>query len=164
MLEPLSLYQEKALALSPGEFHAFCPHPVFVVEPFEEAEDTSFRTMQGRVESARRPGLAVAPIKKRPDANAFTMMITLGRASNNDISLNATGVSKFHAYVRADGDGHTLTDAGSSYGTEVAGRPLKPRVERAPLRTGDVVRLGQGVRMTFVAAADAQRALAEWGG
>ncbi|MBX3466604.1 MAG: FHA domain-containing protein [Planctomycetes bacterium] len=164
MLQPLSHYREKALALSATQFSAFCPHPVFVVEPYEEMEDTSFRTMQVRIEPGSRPGLAVAPIKKRAEANAFTMMITLGRASNNDIPLNAKGVSKFHAYVRADGGGYTLTDAGSSYGTEVAGRALQPRVERAPLRTGDVVRLGQGVRMTFVAAADAQRALGEWGG
>jgi pSer/pThr/pTyr-binding forkhead associated (FHA) protein len=159
MLEPLALYRRKASELSPEAFRAFCPEPLLVFDPFDLTDDTGFRTMQVNADQARSVGFLVARVRKRREANAFLLMITLGRAPNNDIELRANGVSKFHAYLRAEKGGFTLTDSGSSFGTRVQGRTLQPRVERTPLDTGDEVRLGDGVRAVFVGAADAQRYL-----
>jgi FHA domain len=54
-------------------------------------------------------------------ANAFGMMITVGRAKNNDVVVNDGRVSKFHAYFRQLGDRWTVTDANSTNGTKVDG-------------------------------------------
>ena len=76
-------------------------------------------------------------------------MVTIGRATNNDVVLDARGISKFHAYVlREPGGGFTLVDAGSSFGTTVDDRPVKPREEKVALRGGEVITLGS-VRATF---------------
>ena len=63
------------------------------------------------------------PVAKRPGANAFGMMITLGRAANNDLVIPDDRISKFHAYFRADeGGAWRIHDANSSNGTFVDGQ------------------------------------------
>ena len=84
----------------------------------------------------------VATIRKRPGANAFSGMVTIGRARNNDIEVKSAGVSKFHAYVLVDRDGTTsLTDAGSTNGTFVNDEQVEER-GRIELRPGDQILLG----------------------
>jgi hypothetical protein len=63
---------------------------------------------------------------KKENLNAFVDMITVGRASNNDISLPFGNISKFHAYFKVDGDTYTLTDAGSTNSTFLNNNQLKP--------------------------------------
>ena len=71
------------------------------------------------------------------------MMVTIGRARNNDIEIRSQDVSKFHAYVMFAPSGEaSITDAGSTYGTFVRGRQLKAREDRVTLSPGDEVRLG----------------------
>lgn len=66
---------------------------------------------------------------RKADANAFAMMITVGRAGNNDIILPYDSVSKFHAYFTQNPDGTwTLTDAKSMNGTFLGERRLAPEV------------------------------------
>lgn len=158
MLEPLASFLSEA---DERDFAAFCVDPLLIVDPFEPDDDTGFKTIQIKADQAATIGFTVARVRKRPGANAFSMMVTVGRASNNDIDLKEKGVSKFHAYLRQEGGRWTITDAGSSFGTVVQGRTLEPRTERAPLATGDEVRLGPGIRMVFVATADAQQFLRE---
>ena len=86
--------------------------------------------------------MTVAPVAKRAGANAFAQMITIGRASNNDIIISGAGVSKFHAYLMgAPGKTATLIDGRSTYGTFVRGEKIKPG-ERVEVRPGDAVKFG----------------------
>ena len=157
MLEPLAPFQLKATELSAEQFRGFCRAPVFVVDPFEEVDDTGFRTLPAARTGLPADGKQVVRIVKRSGSNAFSTMITMGRASNNDIQVRAAEVSKFHAYVRLETDGsYAITDSGSSFGTTVQGKALDPRLDRVKLATGDEVRLGKLVRLTFVAARDVQ--------
>lgn len=156
MLESLADFVEEA---AEPDFSSFCCEPLLIVSPFEPDDDAGFKTLKGGAEQTPGLSFSVARVKKRPRANAFAMMITIGRASNNDIELKARGVSKFHAYLRQEGGRWLLTDSGSTFGTTVQGAPLQPRVEHRPLATGDEVRLGTDVRLVFVDAADTKRYL-----
>ncbi|MCO5165369.1 MAG: FHA domain-containing protein [Planctomycetes bacterium] len=152
MLRPLHAFLQDA-ARPLESFFERHPHPVLVVAPFESEEDPRFRTVAGAPRPAAPRGAFegawVAPVTKRPGSNVFTAMVTLGRARNNDIELNASTVSKFHAYVTLEATGPVLVDAGSTFGTFVNGQRLSPRRERHLLRSGDEVRAGQVV-MTFL--------------
>lgn len=63
----------------------------------------------------------------------------IGRAGTADVILGARDVSREHARVCWDGTTATITDAGSSHGTEVNGYRV---VGIQVLRPGDVLRLG----------------------
>jgi hypothetical protein len=69
-------------------------------------------------------GLYVFPLRKQT-SNAFAMMVTVGRAANNDIVLPYDGISKFHAYFSNVG-GWVLIDAKSTNGTFIESRRLEP--------------------------------------
>lgn len=66
---------------------------------------------------------------------------SLGRDPTNDIILDDSSVSRFHARIVSTADDCTLTDLGSRGGTSVNGEPLTPDVERS-LRRGDRIRIG----------------------
>lgn len=151
MLLPADDYHRSAKAVPCADFAKKYPEAVFLLEPFGQLADAGFQTLVGL--NATRTRYQVAPIKKRPGANPFDYMITLGRAANNDVIIQGTGVSKFHAYVSHDAQGNPLiSDAGSTNGTFVQGKQLKPREERIRLNPGDKVALGQSVNMTFFTA------------
>lgn len=97
----------------------------------------------------RRIEPAVAPVKKRRDSNAFAMMITLGRAPNNDIVLPDQRVSKFHAYFRRVGPQWTLNDANSMNGTWVDDQAIS-RERSAALRSGARIRLAETLELVFL--------------
>lgn len=104
------------------------------------------KTAELKAEAAR---VRVAPVVKRADSNSFTMMITLGRTDNNDLTLKHTMISKFHAYFRHLGDSWTLSDAGSLNGTALDGRRLPP--ERSmPIKSGARIVLGGAVAIQFL--------------
>ena len=67
-------------------------------------------------------------------------VLRLGRAPDNEIVLEAPGVSRYHASLTYTSDGQpTLTDLGSTNGTFVNGEPvLQPRL----LSTDDLIFLG----------------------
>ncbi len=147
MLQPILWYSLKARAEPVDAFVAEYPCPVFLVESAcEELEDSFDTAVQNGIGGAI--GFSVAEIKKREGANAFGMMITIGRARNNDIYLPNSQVSKFHAYV-ALGEGEVkITDAGSRTGTVVEGRKIEPSSEKAVLKNGEKALLG-GVQLTY---------------
>jgi pSer/pThr/pTyr-binding forkhead associated (FHA) protein len=143
MVEQLFTFVSAAHKTTREQFAAAFPEPVFVIEPFLEVQGGpgKFGTIAGPAGTGQET--AVARIKKRPGANAFDMMITIGRARNNDIELRAQDVSKFHAYVMFGPGGEaSITDAGSTYGTFVKGRQLRAREDRVPLEPGVEVKLG----------------------
>lgn len=60
----------------------------------------------------------------KSDRNKFTNMITIGRTQNNDIVLEESSVSKFHAYLQQKDGRWYLSDAGSRFGCTVDGVAL----------------------------------------
>ena len=86
--------------------------------------------------------------------NTFAQMVTVGRASNNDIVLNDPAISKFHAYFGIDptSDAVSVRDAGSTYGTLIEGARVSDR-EPAPVGDGDIIVFADKIRATFVTAA-----------
>jgi len=95
--------------------------------------------------------MAVHPLLKRAGA-AHGDRITIGRTSNNDVSIPDHSISRLHAYVRRNGDRWVVADAGSKNGSWLRGEPLEPRKERE-LHSREVLRLGD-VDLTFYLAAD----------
>ena len=87
--------------------------------------------------SAGRAFEYAIPLTKR-GLNPFSLMVTVGRAPNNDVVLQTTMASKFHAYFRQIGDQWSLCDANSSNGTYLNGVRLPPERSR-PLKSGDQI-------------------------
>jgi hypothetical protein len=123
------------------EYVRLRPHPALLLDTCEpgSALDTTQR---------QRPEHVVAELEllwlcKKPGAGDFMAMITIGRDPTSDVVLSGAGVSKFHAFVlRGDGSAMMLVDAGSTYGTRVDGKALKPRDERHTLREGERISMG----------------------
>lgn len=78
-----------------------------------------------------------------------TTTASLGRAADNTILLEDTGVGRQHAVLERRGDGDWIRDLGSTNGTFVNG--LKIRVEQR-LQTGDVISLGGSATVQVVEA------------
>ncbi len=77
-----------------------------------------------------------------------TQDVSLGRAAENDLSIDDAALSRRHAeFYRADG-GHAVKDLGTSNGTTVNGETIRTRV----LQHKDVVRFGD-IEITFVQVA-----------
>ena len=76
--------------------------------------------------------------------NPWKERIIVGRARNNDVSIDHGSISKVHAYVTQSGNEYTIVDAGSRNGTWVNGRPVST-TDREKLRVGAQVRLGSVV-------------------
>lgn len=91
--------------------------------------------------------------------NAFALGITLGRTVNNDMMIDDTSVSRFHAFFQQDpqsGVWHVM-DAASSNGTFVGGVRLAPR-KPAPVSDGSALQFGH-VKMEFLSAQGFMRLL-----
>jgi pSer/pThr/pTyr-binding forkhead associated (FHA) protein len=137
----LSLCLGATEGLSRAEFLRDYPDPVFLIEPFVAPDDTGFATLTG-VKTSGNEDLVVV-LKKRAGANAFTHMVTIGRAGNNDVVIRYRGVSKFHAYLQVDEAGGSptrLVDAGSTNGTFVRDQELVGHGEAVPLEAGSEVK------------------------
>jgi hypothetical protein len=65
--------------------------------------------------------------------------MTIGRRSDNDISLADLNLSRYHAELRTIGRDWYLSDLGSTNGTRVNGEALSGRRK---LRPGDIIELG----------------------
>lgn len=144
------------------------PHLVLWTELNDESDErptAQFLTLahptrpQARHEPPLDAPRAVLPLKKRENANAFTLMVTIGRAPNNDLVLPDRRVSKFHAYFRRVGSGWTVSDANSTNGTKVDEVPVPPERSVA-LRSGARVILGGTVVLEFLEGDDLYERLA----
>lgn len=115
--------------------------------------DSGFLTVKFSKESLSSSGEAkssLLPVRKRSDSNAFAMMITLGRAPNNDMVVDHQKISKFHAYFRQVGSDWVICDANSRNGTAVNGRPVEPGQTGAPVASGTSIKLAKLVDLLFL--------------
>ena len=69
------------------------------------------------------------------------MQLRIGRAPQNDIVLNDSSVSSEHALIEAQGEIVKVTDLGSTNGTWINNRKLRPDVATL-LREGDLLLIG----------------------
>ncbi len=76
-----------------------------------------------------------------------TGVVTLGRAPDNQLSLNDAQASSHHAEIRPEGQGYALVDRGSTNGTFVNEQRIDSNVPR-PLKAGDRIRIG-GMVFTY---------------
>lgn len=144
--------------LSQEEFLARVDVPHVLITQTAAGRETSFQTVKFTKElvseSGERRGSMILPVRKRADANAFGMMITIGRATNNDLVIEHQKISKFHAYFRQVGSDWRICDANSRNGTQVGETDVEPGQEGLPVYSGSRVRLGKAVSLVFLAPAD----------
>lgn len=72
--------------------------------------------------------------------------IVIGRDEGVELHIASPAVSRRHARLMREGEGYMLEDLGSSNGTFVNGEKLSGRY---PLKSGDRVRLGQAITLTY---------------
>jgi diguanylate cyclase (GGDEF)-like protein len=82
--------------------------------------------------------------------------VTLGRDERSAVRLDGDDVSRQHARIGPDGDGHAIVDLASTNGTWVNGE----RIERRRLAPGDRIALG-GYVAKYLAANDPEARAAE---
>ena len=83
---------------------------------------------------------------------AFTLSkgeIVIGRDVNADVVVNTAEVSRRHARLLLDAGVYIIEDLGSTNGTFVNGQRLNSPM---PLRTGDVVMLGEAATLVYEAS------------
>ncbi len=132
--------------------------PVLLYEPPELPEggegedDYQFRTQSGLEMSSIGGGEPLAVIVEKTKDNAFQRRVTIGRTNNNDIVLDDSSVSRFHAWLQQDEATGVwqLFDAGSRNGTMAAGKKL-PAKSAVDLSVGVKMKIGS-VELTFYSA------------
>lgn len=68
--------------------------------------------------------------------------VTIGRAGTNQLVLNSSQVSAYHAEIHPEGSGYSILDLGSTNGTFLNNYRLVPHVPRS-LKQNDKLRFGQ---------------------
>jgi hypothetical protein len=82
----------------------------------------------------------ILPLAKKL-GTPFVDLITLGRTSSNDITLDDLSVSRFQAFFRHRFGRWYLCDAGSRNGTRIRGTLLKARTE-VEVKSGEILHFG----------------------
>ena len=150
---PLSAVVASARTLDPAAF-ATEHGPAFLLidDAVAATSSSEQRTISvvGRMASATPS--AIFPLVRGKKATFD--FVSIGRHENNDVVLPEASVSRFHAFVRQNGDAFTLQDAGSANGTLVDGKPVPKQGagDPVPLTPGAHVGFGD-VRATFLTAA-----------
>jgi hypothetical protein len=159
-----------ARAASRDEFVRRCPHHfLLALSGATEQQTRPMRTMRlpsaemlasamlaERRRLAQQLGRLVLAVRKTQ--SSYPNMITVGRATNNDVVIQDGLVSKFHAWFRLSDGNAALADAGSANGTRVNDTPLVANAEPTPLVSGDKITFGV-IAFRFVDAAGAWAAL-----
>jgi len=99
------------------------------------------RDQQGEMVAKMRPDSVVIFLKKRSAWTPFSDVLTVGRATIQDVRIPLSSVSKFHVTLTRGAAGWRVTDQRAVNGTFVDGKRLDAS-RAAPLRDG--TRLGFG--------------------
>jgi pSer/pThr/pTyr-binding forkhead associated (FHA) protein len=127
-----------------------CPVLLWLTPPEAKDRPLILTTDPGRPTTRPRPGKPVIFEVKKAEKNAFSGGITIGRASNNDIAIEDTSISRFHAYFsNVEVKQHwELTDADSRVGTWVNSQRLDGK-ERTVVSNHSRLRVGH-VELVFL--------------
>ena len=113
--------------------------------PDDEDESAVARSSRKRIAS----GEGVVFQLTKSGRNSFAEMITVGRATNNDIVIPSGTVSKLHGYfMQAPGGTWRFCDTGSMNGVLVRGKRVTSRTT-VDLEDGDEILLGPDVPTVF---------------
>ncbi len=133
--------------------------PVLVYEPptedtldpdSDEDDDYQLRTQSGLSVPAIGGGDPMAVVIEKTKDNAFKQRITIGRTANNDIVLDDTSVSRFHAWIEQQNAEWILVDAGSRNGSTLGGKKIAAKAPNQ-LTNGLVMRIG-ALQLTYYTA------------
>jgi pSer/pThr/pTyr-binding forkhead associated (FHA) protein len=128
------------------------PHVLLVERKSVRDSDSGFLTVKFTKEILAESGerkTFVLPVKKREGSNAFAMMITVGRAANNDMVVEHQKISKFHAYFRNSGAAWSICDADSRNGTIVDGVQVPTGQQGLAIQTGSRIKLAKVIDLEF---------------
>lgn len=121
--------------------------PVLLLERLgAQAQESWERT--GAIVVGKPPEANDPPVffveKVERTGNAFALGVTIGRVESNDIIIDDSSISRFHAWLQQDSKsgGWLLCDAQSKNGTQLDGESLESG-SKVPLRDGAVITLGQ---------------------
>lgn len=153
-----------AQELDRGPFVERHPNPFLILDALsgDQKDHEVFQTVSGKKSPIGKvrtgppsPRTKVAVVVKREGANGFTNMVTIGRAGNNDITLEIASISKFHAYITNDAreGAWFVHDAGSANGTWIDGQKLTESQGKLKLSNGSFIQLGPDARVRFYEAA-----------
>jgi hypothetical protein len=117
---------------------------------------TRFRIRPGADSADEREALqamgsdaVVVFLKKRSPWTPFADVLTVGRATIQDVCIPLLSVSKFHVCLTRDPNGWKLTDQRAANGTFVDGRKLDPGGSAA-LQNGSRVDFGPEAKAVFL--------------
>jgi hypothetical protein len=153
----LSEFVGVASHLKENDFLKRFNHPFLIQmsQDLDAQENPGFGTISGNIKKilveSELTNCRLHFISKRPNNN-FSMMITVGRAENNDIIIRNGKISKFHAYFNQIGDSWAVTDGNSSNGTYVRGERLVPNT-RFTIIDGTDLSFSQDLNYRFVSSA-----------
>jgi hypothetical protein len=150
----LEAFLEDAQSLSPGEFESrhgsgFLLLTATEVSAPRDSYSTDVQLLSDLDDGSARTGslsTLVFPLR------SAVHIVTVGRASSNDVVIPDPSVSRRHALMKRDESGaFQMLDAGSSNGSTVNGTSVLARGHGPPseLKPGDDVHLGR-VACTFV--------------
>lgn len=150
--------------LNEKDFVSAFDHGFLLVSSTEASEGDAHRVFETKLAIDQRELFGelgeqeLLPLVKKGGAKSYTM-ITVGRTSRNDITIENEAISKFHAYFKRDRFGrYSLCDPGSTNGTKVGGKALE-KDEPVSLKGGEKVVFGTTVTATFHTAETLYRAL-----
>ena len=172
---PLKKLVQDFLLLSHEEFLAKYDDPVLVVNDVGGgSESAQFQT----IDTSKRPSDTADDLLEKLDMGSrwvvplqtdkrkFASMVTVGRASTNNVRINVGSLSKFHAFftfVRRE-QAWYISDANSSNGTFINGEELPTSHGKTRLQSGMFIRFGPDVIAKFYEPAPLYEMLRASGG
>ncbi|HOX42348.1 MAG TPA: FHA domain-containing protein [Myxococcota bacterium] len=151
-MERLRDFMKVTATLSAEQYAEQFPHPLLLLAPAGAALAELRHTQLASVEQAKASIdrfnaslLDFEPLWPNPKPGPeFPRKVFIGRDARRDLVINHATVSGRHACLALDADGlrWQLVDAGSTNGTMLRGKELRPG-QAVPVRDGDVITFGK---------------------